>query len=472
MAADSVLITDYSHFQEGAFSDYNDDEDSFVDSGIGTIMPSRSDLPNEFHGIVQKPSFERTEQERADIDLPSLDRPPTNLPTTPEELDRRENLHARVENFSYDDYDDDEVDEKSPPRIAGRGPTQNDSIQNRALSSNIAERHRTPDVSNEVLERIRSVGAATEGSDAGGSSAAVFGHPGTWGAAGGDDLVEEAPPVADRVRAISAWKGGSGTVHRKSVNELDTILGRGAVSREDNVYVGEESGEISPRGDTAQAPTSPIHSSRGVSRILNFYNAQANDEFTGEEESVWASRDPDFDADMMRDESPSPEPDDIDDVVNDILEEFQEQIPAGSPNSRGIQKVQFAPDLNDPFFVGTYSDRYDAEEEALDPEAVFGNFWSADVVGESFDFDGADDSFFTSASQDESGGGFQDRGGGGGGGGESQENPFRVVLKPPPSAPSNRGRRQREASKDYDLRYANYLSEVREWNEFPGNAEI
>lgn len=462
MAADSVLITDYSHFQEGAFSDYNEDEDSLVDSGIGTIMPSRSDLPNEFQGIVQKASFEATEQERSTaVDPPSLGR----LPTTPEEIDRRENLRARVENFSYDDDDDDEVEEMSPTRTAGRGPTHNDLIQNRAVSASNSERRRTPEVSNEILERIRSVGAATEGSDDGGSSAAVFGHPGTWGAAGGDDLVEEPPPVADRARAISAWNGGSGTGHRKSVDELDTILGRGVVSREGNLYLGEESGKIPPRGDPA-----PIHSSRGASRILNFYQAESHDEFTGEEESEWASRDPDIDADMMRDESPSPEPDEYDDVVDHILEEFQEEEPSRSPSSRGMMKVQFAPDPNDPFYVGAFPDANDAEE-FLDPDAVFGNFWSAEGAGESFDFDVADNSFFTSASQEKDGGGFQDSDSGDGGGG-FQEKPFRVVLKPPPSAPSNRGRRQREASKDYDLRYANYLADVDEWKEFSGNAEI
>jgi hypothetical protein len=80
--------------------------------------------------------------------------------------------------------------------------------------------------------------------------------------------------------------------------------------------------------------------------------------------------------------------------------------------------------------------------EKLSMADVFDPFWSTSQdADETFEFDEADASFFSSTSMDEKAG---------------ADSPFRVVLKPPRVSPANRERRQREASNSYDSHYARY----------------
>lgn len=462
MAADSVMITDYSQLKARRSDEGSDDEESMISSGIGTIAPSRGELPSEFRDIVPQRSFERktqySVQESTSLTL-LKERSPISLVANSEESVRRKDLRSRIEN--YGKHEDDE--DSSPARVLKSMPFPSDEkrLRDSRIRPTSPVRRYSPEVSSDVLDRIRTMGFETEGSDTGGSSAAVFGDPGTWGAAGGD-LEVQAPPVADRVRAISAWNGGVTKRDQNGLEELNSILGDEVPTQKVDTKFNDENGNFSPKardygksqnlwtetGNSKKSvsPSPSAHSARGASRILKFFETRSQDELTGDEESVWASRDPDIDVVAMRDESPSPEP-------YDSSAHFEQYKPEKSPHSSRHQghKVHFEPDPNDPFYADTHSQVQDNQLESLDPDHVFGTFWATEGANETFDFDEVGSSFFSSTSDDKA----------------VLESPFRVVLKPPRPPPANRGRRQREAANDYDSRFSSpHSPSMDSWNEF------
>jgi hypothetical protein len=74
------------------------------------------------------------------------------------------------------------------------------------------------------LDRIRTTGLETEGSERWWFLVAVFGDPGTWGAAGGDQEVEVSP-VADRAESNFSLDGGITKRDQNGLEELNSILG-------------------------------------------------------------------------------------------------------------------------------------------------------------------------------------------------------------------------------------------------------
>ena len=463
------------------------------------IMPSPSNLPNEFHSIAETSSDEIPSQQRAigGDEKPSRgDVGTTSLTGTSDDVDRRHKLQSRVETFGLDDHEVEEMPSsdvkrrlafnkhvtparggasmkpigrrdafdqsndgvalvRSSAALVGGNNKEVEEVQSRDVRKQIvltksatpprgdsrsknAEGRKASNVANVGVYLNRTEAPVeVERSEVGTSSTAVFGYPRTFGAAGGDETRDATPSVVDRAKAISAWNGGTGSTPRFVMDELDNIL-----DGEDLLSEGE------------------IKKNHVASRAANIFTFA---DFSGEEEDKWANLDPDIDADLMRDDSPSPEPEEYDEVMDHIRHEFYaEEDHNATSKSQTPKKVGFAPAPIDPFTFGEFpsvqGDHYEEEEEVLDPDQVFGRFWSGEGLSESFDFDAADVSFFSSTSNDVVG--------------APEQSPFRVVLKPPPSAPSNRSRRQREASEDYDLRYASYLANMEEWRETSGNIEI
>ena len=438
LAADSAMITDYPQLQELKSAESMDDEESMLSSAVGTI-PSNADLPTEFRGIVQQRPYDSIVQQysqESNMSTLANDRSPTSLAVTAEDTGRRIHLHERVENYT----DDDEA--STPSCIPKLKPPPKDERNPRDLRRfprSPARRHPS-EVSADVLNRIRTMGTEFEGSDAGGSSAAVF-------TPDGGGMEELNGILGDEV---SSPKG----VNRANPsNQMDRNPARGSL-RVREIRQALERQQDQERRMNPVPFISPDRSASGASHILKFFNVQSQDSFTGEEENKWASRDPDFDTGMMRDESPSPEPYDSDPEVHDPiaeLDEFDPRPPSRPPRHPTSAAVHFEPDPDDPFYAGGATPEIqNSQHQSLNPDDVFGTFWSTTGANtdETFDFDEAEGSFFSSTSEDK---------------GVAAQSPFRVVLKPPRPTPATRSRRQQEAASDYDSHYATYGSGIDEW---------
>jgi hypothetical protein len=474
MAADSVMITDYSQLalEQLKSEEYLDDDESLLSNGIATNTPSHAELPAEFRSILDTSSYQDIIQQRSqESNMSTLggdDRSPTSQALTPEDLDRRTHLHDRVENYSADEDDEEEISpSRSIPPIA---PSRKD--QTRRKSRTPARPHPSQ-VSAETLNRSRPMGQEVEGNDAGASSSAIFGEPATFGAAGGEAEII-APAVSDRTRAIESWNRGyrGGSPSHSGAGELDTVARSSPRGRIDTrsprsggpsptisassaspAGMRERRESIERRSHIHTTPSdegggsyaSPTRSAREASRILKFFQSQ-DDELTGEEESEWANRDP-GDIDVMRDESPSPEPYTQEPEPEPDIEIADYPVaPARPPRSPSNTKSVHFVEGEEQY----YDEAPPVQQQQLPPQSpeklsmadVFDPFWSTSRdADETFEFDEADASFFSSTSMDEKAG---------------ANSPFRVVLKPPRASPATRARRQHEASHSYDSHYARY----------------
>lgn len=468
MAADSVVITDYTQLASRRAKLYEEEEDeSLISSGVARNTPSKADLPPEFHDLLPQHSeddgldiLNQASQESNTSTLAN-DFSPTSMALAAESGDRRRNLRDRVEDYSFDEEDEEPA--VSPNRNIRQSRSAEEKTQReRRLGSLSPARKHPSEVSADALNRIRMMGGEVEGSEAGGSSA-VFGAPETFGAAGGDAQLQ-APPVADRARAIADWNGGVGdSPARSSTVELNSILDQEESPLRGAQFDNDRSLDRSARSafsDGIEERGSPTRKPRGASRILKFFGAQESQEFTGVEADEWASRDPDIDDAIMRDESPSPEPvsrtrdpgssvDHDSDVENDgarrarSVKIMTPPRPPRLPPSNS--KAKIVPDPNDPFYAAGSPEKNTKPSGPLNPDEVFDSFWAEnDAANETVDFDEADASFFSSTSQDAPG--------------HTAESPFRVVqLRKPRESPAySRERRRREASEDYDSNIARF----------------
>jgi hypothetical protein len=423
LAADSVMITDYSQLNyRGKPDEFLDDDESMLSSGVGANTPSQAELPIQFQDITSKKSIESNTSTIAN------DVSPNSLALTSEDVERRNHLRHRVETY--------DSNHSSPSQIPKLKPSPSDDRSPRRRKSKSPARTHPSEASAEVLSRIRQISNEHEPSEAG-SSSAVFGDPSTYGAAGGDEQ-GFAPAVPERARAIEDWNGGKSGMPKESPSRgMDPD---GASARDPSFPLNQmEQPVAQPKAQEGQSH--PSRSGRGASRVLSFFgNQEPEDTISRAEQRLWASRDPDVDI-IVRDQSPSPEP-----------SETPSQRPINGSKGAG-NSLKFA--SNAPSATRTPERNSNLD---LDPNDVFGtSFFSSNAqadgsVNQTFDFDETDASFFSSTSDDKF----------------NNESPFRVVLQPPRESPANRVRRQLEASRDFDSHYAQYYAaNAADWDNDP-----
>ena len=137
------------------------------------------------------------------------------------------------------------------------------------------------------------------------SSDVVFGEPATYGAAGGDDVLHEAPAVAERARAIEDWKGGLAEKPKERERNRyffpDSGRGNQDIFKTPPKAFGFE--EVSERGT---AEDELPKGARGAAAVLKFWSTTSNDEV--DEAQEWKDLDPDIDNysdTIVEDDSPT-----------------------------------------------------------------------------------------------------------------------------------------------------------------------
>jgi trimeric autotransporter adhesin len=481
MATDSLVITDFSQYKVKINDEATDDEESMLSGGIGPITPSHADLPTEFRTILQQLSHEEVASIKS-VDAMDNDQP-ISIDRSKESSARRHTLVRKLEQdgFSQSHQYASNAIAAAPMKSAEAENFQIKlSEEEERMSKNINDRNSLKFLASTEIwqsdgsqdlrpqrfsdfgssktsteETIKIQPSASEFKEAG--SSAVFGNPSTWGHAGGEEPID-APSVSERARAISMWNGGLQTperdmravdVHAPVQHMMLEPIDTGYSKTIEPSSLGEPI--LSRQSASSQMP---FHSPGNASRILAHFSHVKKDEFNDDDEMDWASRDPDLDIDIMRDDSPSPEPENEDHQQYSIDGSHSVSDTSAS-DRKSVHKVRFANGAEDPFTTGGSVPVENSNQMSLNPEDVFGNFWSTASVDESIEFDEGNLSFFDTNPNY-----------------KGTESPFRVVLKPPRKAPPTRMRRKKEALDDYEARYAKYISELQEWKQSSEKGEI